>query len=154
MLALAVASACSHSTSAPRRTAAPLPIATQRPAEAPRVAPATPVRANATELAVRVTPSPEPTGAVIYSASANPRIAHAGDEIVWSVRTSRAVSSVAAKSAGFTIPLEKRAPGVFGLAFRIPKEMPPLFRGTYAVTIEARTASGSAATSQLSLNVQ
>jgi len=102
----------------------------------------------------RATPTPQSVEAAIYSASAKPQVVHAGEVVEWNVRTSRAVTSVAAKSAGFTIPLEKRGPGAFGLSFRIPDEMPPLFRGTYAVTVEARAANGSSATAHLSLDLR
>jgi hypothetical protein len=151
VLALAVASACSHSaTTRPLQSSpprAPAPHSTPAPpASSARVAPPIEVQASATPIT--------PPLAAIYSASATPRVAHAGDTIVWNVRTSRAIASVTAKSAGFTIPLEKRGPGVFGLSFVIPPQTPSFFHGTYAVTLEARTATGASATSQLSLKIE
>ena len=90
----------------------------------------------------------------IYSVSATPKVARAGDTIVWKVRTSNDVTSVSASATGFTIPLQRQAPGRFGTTFEIPAMMPPFFRGTYLIGIDARNAAGIKATSHLTLRVQ
>jgi hypothetical protein len=105
-------------------------------------------------VAVRAQSRPSPLVPTIYSVSATPTVARAGDTIVWKVRTSNDVTSVNASATGFTIPLQRRAPGHFGTTFEIPAMMPPFFRGTYLIGIEARNAAGIKATSRLTLRVQ
>jgi hypothetical protein len=114
-------------------------VATRRLAIVPHVAVAAPSR---------------PPIPAIYSVSARPKVARAGDTIVWKVRTSNDVTAVNASAIGFTFPLRRLAPGRFGTTLEIPAMMPALFRGTYQVGIEARNAAGIKATSQLSLRVR
>ncbi len=111
------------------------------------VVPVTPVRPAPRPLVARFGPA-------IYSVSATPTIARAGDTIVWNVRTSSDVSTVTASVTGFAIPLQRRGPGRFEAAFELPAAMPPIFHGTYRVAIEARNAVGAKATSHISLQVQ
>jgi len=93
-------------------------------------------------------------GPAIYSVSASPTVARAGDTIVWNVRTSADVTAVSANATGFTIPLQRRGPGRFGTTFDIPSIVPPFFRGTYAIRIVARNAAGATVTSHLSMRLQ
>jgi hypothetical protein len=150
--------ACTRQASVQERTVQPTAAAVRQHAT-PR-----PESTRATILPTSV-PSPERTvepaasptvapGPAIYSVSATPKIARAGDTIVWNVRTSGDVTAVDAKATGFTIPLARQGPGRFSTAFVIPGAMPPIFRGTYNVEIEARTASGKKARSQLSLRIE
>lgn len=102
-----------------------------------------------------VSPAPSaPLATTIYLVSATPRIAHAGETIVWKVRTSLDVRTVTASVTGFAIPLQRLGPGRFETTFQLPPAMPPIFRGTYDVTIEARKAAGAKATSHISLQVR
>jgi len=131
------------------------PAATFAPAARPSVAvrhAAEPSPSTAPATAVAVVPAP--TGPAIFAASATPRIVHAGDTVVWKVRTSADITAVNAKAAGFTIPLQKEGAGRFGTSFTIPAEMPGFFHGTYHIDIEARARSGATAKSQLVLTVE
>ena len=103
--------------------------------------------------ATEARPAPTPAGPLIYFASAAPKVARAGDTIVWNVRTTNDVVAVNASAFGVTIPLQRRAPGQFGTAFQIPASMPGFFRRTYFVGIEARNAAGAKATARLSLRL-
>ena len=73
---------------------------------------------------------------------------------MWNVRTSLDISAVTASVTGFAIVLQRSGPGRFTTRFDLPANMPPIFRGTYDVAIEARNAAGAKATSHISLQVQ
>ena len=151
MLALLAASGCAHQTRAVQ------PAATFAPAARPSVAvrhAAEPSPSTAPATAVAVAVAPAPTGPAIFAASATPRVVHAGDTVVWKVRTSADITAVDAKAAGFTIPLQKEGAGRFGTSLTIPAEMPGFFHGTYHIDIEARARSGATAKSQLVLTVE
>jgi hypothetical protein len=108
----------------------------------------------ATVLATASPVPATPAGPAIYAASASPTVAHAGDVVAWEVRTSTEVSSVTAGVRGFTVSLERRSPGRFGTAFRIPTDVPGLFHGEYHVVVTATDPDGSKAHTSLTMRFE
>jgi len=145
-----------------RQTTAPRSVVTQpSPSRAARHALPSPPRrtvakplSSVAPVAATSRPQAPQLGPAIYSVSASPNVARAGDTIVWNVRTSADVTTVSANATGFTIPLQRQGPGRFGTTFEIPSIVPPFFRGTYAVRIVARNAAGVTTTSHLSMHLQ
>ena len=111
------------------------------------------------QSAVAATPAPPapaatPSEPIIYSVSASPRIAHAGDSVKWDAKVSPNVVSVTARVAVYTFTLYPVRYGHFGEVFLIPKDVPPFFRGNYGVTVTATTASGAATSRMISLTFE
>ncbi len=118
-----------------------MPLATSAPA---------PFRSAASPPgAALAQPASSPGGPAIYALSASPAVAHAGDVVVWDVRTSSDVTRVTASVPAFTMTLERRGPGHFGTSFQIPRDVPGIFFGDYAVAIVAFGERGATARSIL-----
>jgi len=99
-------------------------------------------------------PVPVPVVPAIYAASASPTVAHAGDVVAWDVRTSAEVATVTAGVKGFTVALERRSAGRFGVSFRIPSDVPGLFHGEYHVVVTATDPDGSKARTSLTMRFE
>jgi len=104
--------------------------------------------------AAQAAPASAPPGPKIYSVSATPRIAHAGDAVHWDAHVSLDVVTVTARVAVYTFSLYPVASGHFGEVFRIPRDVPPFFHGNYSVTITATNATGASATRSIALRFQ
>ena len=147
----ALVAGCARTPAVTREAARPHPsplpqhTSTPKPAEPLAPGPAT---------AVPAAPTSAPTGPAIYFVSAEPKVARAGDTIVWKVRTSADITSANASAFGVTIPLQRRAAGNFRTTFQIPAGMPAFFRRTYTIAITARNAAGNTATAHVSLRLE
>jgi hypothetical protein len=97
---------------------------------------------------------PTPRGPKIYSVSATPQVAHAGDAVKWDAHVSPDVVSVTARVAVYTFSLYPVRYGHFGEVFRIPKDVPPFFHGNYSVTLTATNANGDSASRSIALRFQ
>jgi hypothetical protein len=93
-------------------------------------------------------------GPAIISASALPGVVHEGDTVTWDVRTTSDVVAVDAKVQLASFELQRDRPGHFGLVFRVPAGVPPLFHGTYDIELTAHTSSGARATRTLEVRFE
>ncbi len=98
--------------------------------------------------------TPAPAGPKIYSVSATPKIAHAGDSVKWDAHVSLDVVSVTARVAVYTFSLYPTSSGHFGEVFRIPRDVPPFFHGNYSVTVTATNADGDSVSRSVALRFQ
>ncbi len=98
--------------------------------------------------------APAALGPKIYSVSATPRIAHAGDSVKWDAHVSPDVVSVTARVAVYTFSLYPVRDGHFGEVFRIPRDVPPFFHGNYSVTVTATNANGDSVSRSIALRFQ
>ena len=143
---------CTGSTSrAKRHAAVPTGLAAYLALAILRVASAgatTPVALVSAAHHAAPAPARASADPIIYSVSASPTVAHAGDSIKWDAHVSPNVVAVTARVAVYSFSLYRERFGHFGETFVIPKDVPPFFRGRYGVTITATTATG-ASTSRL-----
>jgi hypothetical protein len=93
-------------------------------------------------------------GPAIISASALPSVVHSGDTVTWEVHTTRDVVAVEAHVQLASFSLQREQPGRFGLAFHVPAGVPPIFHGSYAVELTARTSSGASASRTLQMRFE
>jgi hypothetical protein len=98
--------------------------------------------------------APAPPGPKIYSVSATPHVAHAGDSVKWDAHVSPDVVSVTARVAVYTFSLYPVRSGHFGEVFRIPRDVPPFFHGNYSVTVTASNANGDSVSRSIALRFQ
>ena len=98
--------------------------------------------------------TPATHGPKIYSVSATPKIAHAGDSVKWDAHVSPDVVTVTARVAVYSFSLYPTHSGHFGEVFSIPKDVPPFFHGNYSVTLTATTAYGQTASRSIALRFE
>ncbi len=98
--------------------------------------------------------APAPPGPKIYSVSATPHVAHAGDAVKWDAHVSPDVVAVTARVAVYTFSLYPVRSGHFGEVFRIPRDVPPFFHGNYSVTVTATNANGDSVSRSIALRFQ
>jgi hypothetical protein len=98
--------------------------------------------------------APAAHGPTIYSVSATPRIAHAGDSVKWDAHVSLDVVTVTARVAVYTFSLYPTHSGHFGEVFSIPRDVPPFFHGNYSVTLTATSANGQTASRSIALRFE
>lgn len=98
--------------------------------------------------------APVAHGPKIYSVNATPKIAHAGDSVIWDAHVSPDVVTVTARVAVYSFSLYPTHSGHFGEIFSIPKDVPPFFRGNYSVTVTATNANGESASRSIALTFE
>ena len=125
----------------PRRDAAGVQVTPTSP-----VAPAAPVAS--------ATPTVGPTGPQILSVVVSPAVIHAGEAVVWDVRTTGDIVRVAANVTAYHLPLQRAGRGHFVLNFTVPSNVPGFFHGTYALDVRGETAQGASASRRVSLVFQ
>ncbi len=81
----------------------------------------------------------------------SPSVVHAGDNVVWNVRTTPDIVTVTAHVSAYTLPLQKLGPGRFALNFTVPANVPAVFHGTYALEVTATAGGGATAKSAVSM---
>lgn len=128
----------------PRRDAAVVQVTPTSP-----VAPAAPVAPVAS-----ATPTVGPTGPQILSVVVSPAVIHAGEAVVWDVRTTGDIVRVAANVTAYHLPLQRAGRGHFVLNFTVPSNVPGFFHGTYALDVRGETAQGASASRRVSLVFQ
>ena len=94
------------------------------------------------------------TGTQILSVDAKPAVVHAGGTVAWLVLTTDDVTSVVARVAAYSLPLQRVGPGRFALNFSIPANVPGFFHGRYDLTVHAQNASGASAERLVSLKFE
>jgi hypothetical protein len=106
-------------------------------------------------------PSPAPSPAAphgpaapqILSIWATPKVVHSGDLVQWTVRTSDDVTRVTAGIPNYEFALERRSAGRFWTAFRLPPNVPQMFKHEYKINVTA-FGPGGHTTSSMSLRFE
>lgn len=105
--------------------------------------------------AIDVPPVREPPEAPprILSMSLSSPVAHGGQVLSGTVRTSSNVASVEARIGGYSSAMQKVGVGLFALSYRVPN-LPFFLHRTYTVEVIARNARGDAVRSEVPITVQ
>ena len=80
-------------------------------------------------------------------------VAHGGQIVTGTVRTSSNVASVEARIAGYSSTLTKTGEGVFQLAQRVPA-LPFFLHRTYEIDVIARNTAGAAVSSEIPITIR
>jgi len=100
-----------------------------------------------------VTAAPAASPAIL-SAQTSQSVVHAGETVLWTVRTTADVVTVTAAAQFYKFTLKRNGPGRFSLPFTIPAAAPPFFHGSYWLTIVASTIDGRSAETTLPIRFE